>query len=465
MSASDHEHDDWPQLSDVHWVDAADNPWRVRVLDVRPVTQTMMSTSTDRQCASNAVSFAHDDGTSFIGQEPPVTRVVKADLRFPIDRFLADGVLFIPREMEHKWALFYHRGQIICVRSWLRQVSAVARVETHPDHVEIVAVNGTFTGEDEEPQFTVRVLDYLLRSHALDTVYPAPLPVGLEMDPGRAAMWCMSSFGDRVQFATPLQILRRDPDKPLQTVSLLHIAAARGDTAGIEASVAAGVPLDLLAPDGLAPLHWALVRDELSGAALLLDLGSPVDVRSVEGATPLMNAVQAGSTGRVLFLLDRGADVNARDHRGFTALHRAAEMGQLGLVGLLLSRGASPNPEAQGQTPRSLAEASGEDAIVTVLRRYRAGASRTPPAPGLTRPDAEEKKPRRDRFVGRIEDLVWASCVSCERKVRGPTCEAYPDGIPEVILNGQVDHKTRFPGDHGLTYLPVRPETSRTEAE
>ena len=451
--------------SDVRWVDAADNPWGVRVLDVRPITLTMMSTSTDPQCASNAASFAHDDGTGFIGQEPPVRRAVEARLRFPVDRYLADGVLFLPREMEHKWAIYYHRGRIVCVRSWLRQVRVVARIESHADHVEIVEVRGMFTGEDEEPQFTVRVLDYLLRSHALGTVYPAPLPVGLETDPGRAAMWCMSSFGNQVQFATPLQIARREPEAPLRTISLLHIAAAQGDASAIEASVAAGVPLDLLAPDGLAPLHWALVRDDLTCATLLLDLGSPVDVRSVEGATPLMNAVQAGSTDKVLFLLSCGADVNARDHRGFTALHRAAEMGQVGLVGLLLAYGASQTSGAQGQTPQSLAEARGADDVVALLRERGPIGERIPPAADSGRPDAEEHRPRLDRFVGRVEDMVWASCVSCERKTRGPICEAYPDGIPEVILNGKVDHKTPFPGDRDLTYLPVTPEIPHVEGE
>jgi hypothetical protein len=187
-----------PQSQDIRWIEAADNTntWGVRVLDVRPVTLTMLSTSTDPQCASNAVSFGQDDGTSFIREEPPVRRIVETSLRFPIDRILADGVLFAPREMEHKWALFYHGGQIICVRSWLRKVNAVAYVEQRQDHVEITQVRGTFVDEDEEPQFTIRVLDYLLRSHALNTVYPAPLPVGTEADPQAAAMWCMSMFGN-----------------------------------------------------------------------------------------------------------------------------------------------------------------------------------------------------------------------------------------------------------------------------
>jgi ankyrin repeat protein len=267
--------------------------------------------------------------------------------------------------MEHKWALFYHRGEIICVRSWLRQVQAIARVEEHQDHVAVTAIRGTFGAEDEDPAFTVRVLDYLLMSHALGLEYPAPLPAGKEGGPRTAALWCMSMFGNQASFATPHPIARRDPGKPLRTHSSLHIAVALRDVPTIEAKLAAGIPIDLLAADGLAPLHWA--RD-LAIMSLLLERGSPVDVRSSEGATPLMNAVQSASLKQVAFLLDHGADVNARDGRGFTALHRAAEMGHVDVARMLLDRGASPNPEAQGHTPRSLAEARKQKAILALLK-------------------------------------------------------------------------------------------------
>ncbi|HSX58940.1 MAG TPA: hypothetical protein VLF18_01955 [Tahibacter sp.] len=33
-----------------------------------------------------------------------------------------ERVLFTPRAMEHKWALFIHGGTLIRVRGWLRQV-------------------------------------------------------------------------------------------------------------------------------------------------------------------------------------------------------------------------------------------------------------------------------------------------------------------------------------------------------
>ena len=243
----------------------------------------------------------------------------------------------------------------------------VARVEEHQDHAEITAVRGTFGAEDEDPDLTVRVLDYLLRSHALDTVYPAPLPAGMEQEPREAAEWCMFMFGNRAFFATPHQIVRRNPEKPLRTVSRLHIAVARGDTSTIEAEIAAGVPFDLLARDGLAPLHWALTLEIM---ALLLNLGSQVDVRSSEGATPLMLAVQSANIDTVSFLLDHGADVDALGQHGGTSLHCAAELGHLEVIKVLLDRGASPNLEAQGYTPRSIAEAAGNKRIVALLKKY-----------------------------------------------------------------------------------------------
>ncbi len=205
------------QLPDVQWIELAGNPWGVRLLDVRPVTQHMLSTSSDPQCAANAVSFGGDDGSSFIGQEPPDPRTAKVNLSYRIGGTLKDGVLFTPTAMEHKWALFYHRRQILCVRSWRRKVFAVAETEERENSIVISQIRGVLCAEQEEPEFTARVLDFLLRSHALDLVYPVPLLPGLEQDPGKAALWCLSCFGNRAQFATSEILAREVPEKALHT--------------------------------------------------------------------------------------------------------------------------------------------------------------------------------------------------------------------------------------------------------
>jgi hypothetical protein len=54
-------------------------------------------------------------------------------------------------------------------------------------------------------------------------------------------------------------------------------------------------------------------------------------------------------------------------------------------------------------------------------------------------------------------EVLTNSCQTC--KYRSPDepgeCLAFPDGIPEEILDGLVDHKKPYPGDNGITYEPV----------
>ncbi len=49
--------------------------------------------------------------------------------------------------------------------------------------------------------------------------------------------------------------------------------------------------------------------------------------------------------------------------------------------------------------------------------------------------------------------------ISAERK-----CAAFPGGIPLAIWQGENDHHTAFPGDHGIQFEPDPPEvvTSRS---
>ena len=33
-------------------------------------------------------------------------------------------------------------------------------------------------------------------------------------------------------------------------------------------------------------------------------------------------------------------------------------------------------------------------------------------------------------------------------------CDAFPEGIPDVIMTGMFDHRQPFEGDHGIRYEP-----------
>ena len=53
-------------------------------------------------------------------------------------------------------------------------------------------------------------------------------------------------------------------------------------------------------------------------------------------------------------------------------------------------------------------------------------------------------------------DIAAPMCVSCRHYDRSNedelTCSAYPDGIPEAILDSEVDHRQPYRGDHGITF-------------
>jgi len=54
---------------------------------------------------------------------------------------------------------------------------------------------------------------------------------------------------------------------------------------------------------------------------------------------------------------------------------------------------------------------------------------------------------------------VFPPCATCARFNRKDktqeVCEAYPNGIPQEILDAETDHREVYPGDGGLVWKPV----------
>jgi len=122
------------------------------VLDVRPVTQGMISTSQDPDCAANALSYTNEDGSSFAEAEPVLPRSIRCGLQYRVEGSLPDGALFRPHEMEHKWAIFHRQERILFVRGWTRTLHVIAELSQHEGYVEITSINGVFTDPEENPR-------------------------------------------------------------------------------------------------------------------------------------------------------------------------------------------------------------------------------------------------------------------------------------------------------------------------
>jgi len=344
--------------------DRQDNPWKIDVLDVQPVTRHMLSWSQDAESAKNAMSFGSDDGTCFIGQVPPIAKSVITDLRYPLDGPLYDGQLFVPKAMEQKWAIYFHKTKIIFVRSWQRKVYVIANTRNVAGELQIDSINGSFSDDE---QLDIRIVDFLIRSHVLSMGEVAPIPPLMMLVPKTAAIWCMAEYGTFGVFASGHDYKKQPIKKPLRSNSLLHIAVARGDLNAVETYLSEGMPIDLRCAFGFPVLHWAISRPDTTLLVHLINRGALVDSRADCGTTTLMSAAQDRRLEFCRTLLKLGADPNAADKRGFTTLHRACEMGEMEITSLLLDAGARKDVTAQGLTPRQLAITRKEDRIVKLL--------------------------------------------------------------------------------------------------
>ncbi len=347
------------------WIEAADNDFGVRLLDVRPVTLGTLSTSGDPRMAQNAVSYGGEDGRSFAAQAPASKRVVEAALRFRAPDGVRDGALFIPAEMEDKWAVFVQGGALLLVRSWRREVLLRAPMTADGSDVVLGPLEGFVANEDEGEAYTRRAVDFIVRTHGLEQNWPAPL-LGDEASPRAMALECMSVFGRNALVASPEEPTREVPARPLRVMTRLHIATIRGDVAAARQALAEGLPVGLRDRFGRSAVHYVRAPGEMLDC--LRDAGADLDEAADDGTTLLMYATQARSLGLVERVLALGVAADRGDRRGFTALHRAAEMGEVDIARALVARGADPDRSAEGgHTPRSLATKRGESAVLALL--------------------------------------------------------------------------------------------------
>lgn len=53
-------------------------------------------------------------------------------------------------------------------------------------------------------------------------------------------------------------------------------------------------------------------------------------------------------------------------------------------------------------------------------------------------------------------------CIGCKHfRNEGFTCDAFPDGIPEDILQSRIDHRKPYLNDNGIQFEPVSPMAAR----
>jgi ankyrin repeat protein/beta-lactamase regulating signal transducer with metallopeptidase domain len=154
--------------------------------------------------------------------------------------------------------------------------------------------------------------------------------------------------------------------KSRHEVSVIHMAAYRGDLTRVRAFVESNTGIDVRDQFNCTPLHWATLADTTQVAGFLLAKGANVNARDNLGGTPL---VAARGLDMVKLLISKGADVNAKiGWYPMTRLHRACSEGNEDIADVLIANGADFDAFGlRGLSPLHLAAGAGHNSIVELL--------------------------------------------------------------------------------------------------
>ena len=148
----------------------------------------------------------------------------------------------------------------------------------------------------------------------------------------------------------------------------LFTAARRGDIAGLQAALAAGVPIDAANDKGFSALVLAGYDNHLEATRFLLDHGANPNHRDASGNTALMGIGFKGYADIARLLIERGANPNLRNGGGSTALMFAAMFGRHEMLRLLLDAGADKDvQDDRGFTALQLARQKGDETAGQLL--------------------------------------------------------------------------------------------------
>lgn len=175
--------------------DDADNPFGVAGFDCRIFTQSMLSTTSDPRIAESFLAERQRTAVEDAGRLPEDAVEAACALSYAYRGEVADGALCKAATMEEKWDIYLRDGRLYFCRSWTGQL-VFAAAFAHRD--EVISIDRIWTSD--APEFSIRQIDYLVRSHLFRNPAAHPLPGDLPREPQAIASYSFSQYGKRCGF-------------------------------------------------------------------------------------------------------------------------------------------------------------------------------------------------------------------------------------------------------------------------
>src|ERR1700722_18734053 len=86
------------------------NPFNKRILDIRRLTQTMLSFTSDKDVAELFVKRRSSVGEELIGIQMPDSKTISVNLEYPHNGSKMEGAGYRAKCMEDKWDIYFWNG-------------------------------------------------------------------------------------------------------------------------------------------------------------------------------------------------------------------------------------------------------------------------------------------------------------------------------------------------------------------
>ncbi len=193
------------------WYDPGDdNPFPIRILDVRDLTGTVMAFTSDVGIAESFSAQRQTDGREYVDASIENSVMVGCDLIFPHNGDKLEGIVYKSDSMDVKWDIYIYKGVFLFVRSWTGQLQYRAFAEITDTNICIHKIETSTGHMDTAPQ----AVYFILGTHAMGQVLPHTIPRDMPDDAQQIGLLSFSMYGNRACYTTYEDITKIEIPKP-----------------------------------------------------------------------------------------------------------------------------------------------------------------------------------------------------------------------------------------------------------
>jgi hypothetical protein len=178
------------------------NPFNKRILDIRSLTQTMLSFTSDKSVAELFNKQRHSIGKELIDIKLPGSKTIETNLEYPHNGSKMEGAGYKAKCMEDKWDIYFWNEIMYLTRSWTGEVIYKA-------HTTVSATNFTIRkieySQNEytqvDPTLVIDNVHFIILSHAFGRPFPHRIPKTLTSEKD-IALYSFNQFGHNCWYAT-----------------------------------------------------------------------------------------------------------------------------------------------------------------------------------------------------------------------------------------------------------------------